>query len=273
MKILRLNKQLSGRKIGFTPILMGFLILFSFGMALAIYFKLQHVAVEVDFYSVLLWQLAIWMPLVFMLSFFQLIFIRIKAFSRNKQGLFIIIAALIFIGLHFGWFYSISSTISPYLGLPKTKYGVYPFFFIFWIMIDFTLISGLVIYLKLSVDKETDTIKVKTPNTLYLKKGNKGFLLKPSDIFWIAAEDYYVKLFTSRGQFLERKPLKTLLTLLPKDQFIRIHRSTVVNINAITSFKSISSQKAEVSLKDGHSRIVSRTYLKAIKDLLRHSHF
>jgi hypothetical protein len=273
MKSIRLHKNLFPTRPGFTAILLGFLLLFSFGMGTAIYFKLYGVAPEVVLPSVVIWQMAIWMPLVFSLPLIQYLIHKTRVFSKTRQWLSLGILAILLIGFHFGWFYSVSSSISPYLGLPKTKYGVYPFFFIFWIMIDIVLLSGLVIYLKLVLKEAVKSTPVQPPNSLYLKKGNKAYLLKSDEILWIAAEDYYVKLYTAHGQFLERKSLKAFLTLLPGKQFIRIHRSTVVNVDAIAKFRTISSQKAEVSLKDGNTRVVSRTYLKPLKDLLASSHY
>jgi len=272
MKTFRISTQLSLARIGFTPILLGFLVVFSVGMGVAIYLKLHTVANDVSLFPVIFWQLAIWMPLFFTLLTFQFLIRKTQALSDKMQWIYLGIVAIFLIGLHFGWFYMVSSTISPYLQLPKTKYGVYPFFFIFWIMIDITLLSGLLIYLKMSIKASGETVRGKQDNTFYLKKGNKSYLLKPEEILWIAAEDYYVKFYTIQGQFLERKSLKALLTLLPHEQFIRIHRSTVVNISAITKLRTISQQKAEVSLRDGHTRVVSRTYLKTLKDILSSSH-
>ena len=261
------------RNIKLIPILVGFLFLFAVGMGIAIYLKLKGVAVDVELIQVVFWQLAIWMPLVVVFFFLQYMLLKTEALSEKRQWVILGIGSLLVIGLHFLWFYSISLSLSPYLGLPKTRYGVYPFFFIFWITIDFILLGGLLIYLKLYNKNRQDPSVTGTPKSFYVKKGKKGYLLQPEEIYWIAAEDYYVKLFTAKGQFLERSALKTIITQLPQDLFVRIHRSTVVNINAITAIKFNSAHKAEVHLKDGNCRTISRTYLKPVRELLKNSHF
>jgi len=99
-------------------------------------------------------------------------------------------------------------------------------------MIDCFLIGGLVIYAYL--DTVTDLReKPRMAETIPVKKGNKQFLLKPSEILWIGAENYYISIHSTQGVFLERMPLKTFFDLLPASDFIRIHRSTVVNVKAI----------------------------------------
>jgi len=266
-----LHKRLFSTKHGFIYLFLFFLFLFSIGMGAAIYLKQHKVSTEIALISVIVWQMAIWLPLVIVVPATKYVLQKTKTLSFAKRLLLLGCCMLILVGFHFGWFYSMSSLISPYLGLPKTKYGVYPYFFIFWIMIDIVLVSGLVIYLE-NIGKAT---MVASPtlslNSFYIKKGNKRFLLKPEEILWIGAEDYYIKIYTTKGRFLERKSLKSILDFLPTNLFIRIHRSTVVNINAITKLRTISGQKAEVSLKDGNNRSVSRTYLKPLKDLLSSS--
>jgi hypothetical protein len=273
MKSKRSHKEGLVERFGYLPVLLAFLLLFSLGMGSAIYFKLNGVAKEITPHSVIFWQIVIWMPLAFVLPLLQYVILKSKFLSERKVWLRLGFFGLLLIGLHFAWFYIVSSSISPYSGLPKTKYGVYPFFFIFWITIDAIFLAGLMVYLKLISKDIVKSAAARPPHSLYVKKGNKAYLLKPHEILWIAAEDYYVKLHTAQGNFLERKSLKAILSLLPADQFIRIHRSTVVNISAITELHTISGQKAEVRLKGGHIRNVSRTYLKALKDILTRSQF
>ena len=236
------------------------LLLLAFAMAAAIYLKQQSVTPDITFWKVLLWQLVLWLPLVLILPIFQRVLAKYSSVGTR------ILIAFLAIGLHYLWFAGMSSLISPYLDYPRTRYGVYPFFFIFWTLIDIFLVSGLMLYLISQRKKKEDPVTLK--DSLYVRKGNKGILLKPEEILWIGADDYYSDIHSSRGRFLERKPLKVLLDHLPEERFIRIHRSTVVNVHAIREFRPISGLKGEVQLEDGNTRTVSRTYLKSLKDRL-----
>ncbi len=237
------------------------LLLLSIAMAVAIFLKQQSVSPDLDFWKVLIWQFILWIPLVLVLPAMRWVI------SKYSKPWIWVVFAFLFLGLHYGWFVGMSSLISPYLEYPRTRYGVYPFFFIFWTLIDIFLLIGLIVYL-VSQGHKLESGRHSLENTLYVKKGNKGILIKPDEILWIGADDYYSDIHTSKGRFLERKPLKTLLEHLPEEYFIRIHRSTVVNIQAIREFHPISGLKAEVELQDGSKRTVSRTYLKSLKERL-----
>lgn len=237
------------------------LLLLSMAMAIAIFLKQRSVIPDILFWNVLAWQIVLWTPLTLVLPSFRWVI------NQYKKPFIWVIFLFLFLGLHYGWFVGVSSLISPYLEYPRTRYGVYPFFFIFWTLIDMFLLSGLLVYLNKQIKKQAVDYNV-LERSLYVKKGNKGVLLKPEDIYWIGADDYYSDIHTTKGRFLERKSLKALLDHLPADQFIRIHRSTVINTQAIREFRPISGLKAEVKLIDGSTRKVSRTYLKQLKERL-----
>ena len=236
------------------------LILLAIAMAVAIFLKQRSVTPDITFWNVLVWQAVLWTPLISILPSLRWV-IKIN----KKPSIWFVIGFLL-IALHYGWFVGMSSLISPYLEYPRTRYGVYPFFFIFWTLIDIFLVSGLLLFLLSSMKKKSESEG--KWDSLYVKKGSKGVLLKPEEILWIGADDYYSDIHSTQGRFLERKPLKTLLEHLPEDSFVRIHRSTVVNLNAIREFRPISGLKAEVQLMDGNIRTVSRTYLKKLKERL-----
>ena len=126
------------------------ILLLALAMAAAIYLKQQSVTPDIAFWKVLLWQLVLWLPLVLILPIFQ--WVLSKYSSAGTRILFAFLA----IGLHYLWFAGMSSLISPYLDYPRTRYGVYPFFFIFWTLIDIFLVSGLILYLLSQQKKKED---------------------------------------------------------------------------------------------------------------------
>ncbi|MDQ8003981.1 MAG: LytTR family transcriptional regulator DNA-binding domain-containing protein [Pedobacter sp.] len=81
-------------------------------------------------------------------------------------------------------------------------------------------------------------IKGKTAiKTLTVKLGDRILLIKIDDIIHIQAEDKYVFLHTNDGKkHLTDYTLSVLETKLP-DDFLRIHRSDIINTNHITEIR------------------------------------
>jgi DNA-binding LytR/AlgR family response regulator len=99
-----------------------------------------------------------------------------------------------------------------------------------------TLTSGL-----------TDSdIKQKGDDHILVKIGNKLRLVEFSKIICITALKEYSKIYTENAQkIIVRKSIRNWLDILPAQDFLRIHRATVVNIHYIdkiekTGFRSYS---------------------------------
>lgn len=72
-------------------------------------------------------------------------------------------------------------------------------------------------------------------------------------------------------ELLYRSTLTELAGHLDPMQFIRIHRSSIVNIDSILELEPISHSEFEVVLTDGHRSRVSRTYRIELEKHLRQS--
>ena len=80
------------------------------------------------------------------------------------------------------------------------------------------------------------------------------------DIDWIEGAGVYVKLHVAGKGLLYRSGLNELADHLDPIRFIRVHRSTIVNIDSILELQPISHGEFQIVLKDGHRSRVSRTY-------------
>ncbi len=226
-------------------------------LGLLIYWREYSTRDQVSLFYVLLWQIGIWIPWFFG---FKLIKQVVGKTSKTKFGIPLLAGVcIIWVGLHYGWFFFISSNFSPYLGLPGSRFGVYRYFFIFWTLIDIGLLWFIIDKLKSRKGEE-----LPPPLLLELTRGNNKYFCEPSQIHWLAAENYYTKLSTTEGVFVMRKPLKSFHNLLPQDMFRRIHRSTIVNVNYVSELERGNSQNLKVVMKDGTRRKVSRNFVKEI---------
>jgi two-component system LytT family response regulator len=78
-------------------------------------------------------------------------------------------------------------------------------------------------------------------------------VLDVADITWIGADDYYAAVHTGGKRYLVRESLESLQRRLDATQFIRVHRSAIVNLRYV---KEVRSRPAGSSLVlDGGARV------------------
>jgi two-component system LytT family response regulator len=93
--------------------------------------------------------------------------------------------------------------------------------------------------------------------------------LKVSSIDWIQAADNYVTLHAGGHEHLVRETLSALGRQLDPDRFVRIHRSTLVNIDRIAEIAPAGHGDADVRLRDGTALSVSRTWREKLAQAMK----
>jgi DNA-binding LytR/AlgR family response regulator len=89
-------------------------------------------------------------------------------------------------------------------------------------------------------------------------------LVPVDDILYCMSDDKYTRVQTAQKEFLIRKPIRELVEELDPSVFLQIHRSTLVNLNAIESIHRDERGRQEVKIKGRTEKLqVSRsaTYL------------
>lgn len=81
-----------------------------------------------------------------------------------------------------------------------------------------------------------------------------------TEIDWIQAAGVYVNLHVQGKELIYRSAVGELAERLDPSRFVRIHRSTIVNIRSIKRLEPISHGDFEVTLKDGTQLNMSRNY-------------
>lgn len=92
--------------------------------------------------------------------------------------------------------------------------------------------------------------------------------VRVADIDWIGAEDYYAKLYVGGQTHLIRETMQQLETKLPPRQFVRIHRSTIVNVDRVKLIRPYARGGHVVVLHDGRKLIMSRGRREALERAL-----
>jgi two-component system LytT family response regulator len=101
-----------------------------------------------------------------------------------------------------------------------------------------------------------------------IKDRSKINVVATAEIKYIKAEDDYVMIHSEKGNFLKQKTMKFFESSLDPKQFVRIHRSYIVNINIISSLQLYEKDSYVVKTTDGDTLKVSKTGLKKIKQQL-----
>ena len=103
---------------------------------------------------------------------------------------------------------------------------------------------------------------------LVIKAGGRVFFIKTEEIDWIEAEGKYVRLHVGRESHLLREAIGSLEAQLDPEKFLRIHRSTIVNIDRIRELQPWFHNEYRVILRDGTELMLSRSCRKKLGDLL-----
>src|SRR5207248_6757496 len=98
--------------------------------------------------------------------------------------------------------------------------------------------------------------------------GSKLLFLKLGEIDWIEAADNYVNLHVGNESHLHRETMSALEGRLPADKFMRISRSTIVNIDRIKELQPLFHGEYAVILRTGTRLTLSRSYREKLDALL-----
>jgi len=96
-------------------------------------------------------------------------------------------------------------------------------------------------------------------------------LVMAEDIDWVEAAGVYVTLHVRGEQLLYRAGLAVVANRLDPFQFVRIHKSSVVNLKSIASLERRSHGEFEVVLKDRTHLMLSRSYRAHVERMLGQS--
>lgn len=104
---------------------------------------------------------------------------------------------------------------------------------------------------------------------LLVKSAGRVFFLKTDEIDYVTAEDYYVKLHVGRKNHLLRETMNDMESRLDPEKFVRVHRSSIVNLDRVRELQQLFNGDYTVVLHDGTQLRLSRTRRELLERLLR----
>ena len=121
----------------------------------------------------------------------------------------------------------------------------------------------------------TDDLKKDIPlqiiheqNRIVVKDGTEIKIIPINDVDYIEAYDDYVKIYQGKKYILKKQTMNHFEQVLPKNQFIRIHRSYILNVNQLTKIESYEKNSYVAILKSGTSIPISRSSYSELKNRL-----
>jgi two-component system LytT family response regulator len=103
---------------------------------------------------------------------------------------------------------------------------------------------------------------------LVVKSAGRVYFVRIEDIDWIEAAGNYARLHVGKDTHLLRESMSGLEARLDARKFLRIHRSTIVNLERIRELQPTFHGDYAVTLRDGTELTLSRGYRDKLQELL-----
>jgi len=103
------------------------------------------------------------------------------------------------------------------------------------------------------------------PSQIVVRSVGRNDIVPVGDLHWIEAVGYYVRLHAASATLLHRESLDSLAARLDPGTFVRVHRSSIVRVDAIRRTRRTRSGAHEVTLASGQRVAVSRAGWAALR--------
>ncbi len=99
-------------------------------------------------------------------------------------------------------------------------------------------------------------------------QGNGMFFLEPEDVFYFESVDQKVFAYCKSEVYQVKNKLYGLLEELPARDFVRVSKSSILNLNKIKRLSPAFGGRYEALLENGEKVIISRQYASLLKEKL-----
>jgi two-component system LytT family response regulator len=105
-------------------------------------------------------------------------------------------------------------------------------------------------------------------NRIVVKEGGNIRIIPVHDIIYLEAYDDYVKIFTSKEMFLKKKTMSFYEHSLDSHQFVRVHRSYILQLAQLTRVEPFEKDSHIALLKNGARIPLSKSGYTKLKEVL-----
>jgi two-component system LytT family response regulator len=103
---------------------------------------------------------------------------------------------------------------------------------------------------------------------LVVRSQDRAWFVRVADIEWVEAADYNVRIHTADRTYTTRETLSGLAEQLDPRRFVRVHRSTIVNIDQVREVQPYVHGAHILVLQDGTEIRLSRARRQAFEEAL-----
>ena len=106
------------------------------------------------------------------------------------------------------------------------------------------------------------------PSRIAVRTRGKVYLVKLDDVDWIETAGNYVRLHVNGAAHLYRESLVHFEARLDPQRFVKIHRSTIVNVDRIAQLEPSFRREHIITLCDGTRLTLSAPYRNRLQSLV-----
>lgn len=102
---------------------------------------------------------------------------------------------------------------------------------------------------------------------LFVRSGGGVIPVAVANVSWFESDGDYVVAHAGKNRYMLHVPLNRLQARLDPKRFVRIHRTHIVNLDHVVTFRPHGKGQLEAVLKDGRRLVVSRERAREIRAL------
>jgi len=118
------------------------------------------------------------------------------------------------------------------------------------------------------IEDEPIALSPEQHTRIVVKTGNNIRIIPMHEIEYLQADDDYVKIHTKEGSFLKKKTLSYYEKVMDQTQFVRVHRSYMVQVQQVTRIEPYEKDGHIAILKSGEKIPISKTGYPKLKAIL-----
>jgi two-component system, LytTR family, response regulator len=105
-------------------------------------------------------------------------------------------------------------------------------------------------------------------NRIVVREGSNIRIVPVHEVQYIEAYDDYVKIFTQKEMYLKKKTMSFYESSLDASQFVRVHRSYIINLQQLTKIEPLEKETYLALLKSGVKVPLSKSGYTKLKGVL-----
>ena len=102
-----------------------------------------------------------------------------------------------------------------------------------------------------------------------VRRNQRVCFVSLKDVDWIRSSRNYVELHQGDEVLKSRSTLARVAALVPERQFLRINRTTIVNMEAVDLERTSLDGTIRIRVRQGRELVVSRRYSRRVREVLK----